>query len=194
MMFMVGQTLTTLAFVIAVLGLLSNTTSLSAFLKPDILNDLGSLLLAFIMLWAYLAFSQFIIIWSGNLPEEIPWYLRRSQGGWLWIAVALALFHFAIPFFLLLIRRNKQRTQVITGIAVAVVVMRWVDLMWMVVPANEPTLRVHWLDLATLAGIGGLWIAGFSRQLRRRPLLPAGDPEFSPEIELTEQGTGALAR
>ena len=181
MMFMVGQTLTTLAFVIAILALLADTPPLSNFLKPEILNDLGNLLFAFIMLWAYLSFSQYIIIWSGNLPEEIPWYLRRSRGGWQWIAVALALFHFAIPFFLLLVRRYKRRRQVISAIAIAVVVMRLVDLMWLVVPAHEPAFHVHWLDLATLAGIGGLWIAGFSRQLRKRSLLPLGDPEFRPE-------------
>ena len=181
MMFMVGQTLTTLAFVIAVLALLADTPPLSNYLQPEILNDLGNLLFAFIMLWAYLSFSQYIIIWSGNLPEEIPWYLRRSHGGWQWIAVALALFHFAIPFFLLLVRRYKRRRQVISAIAVAVVVMRLVDLMWLVVPAHEPAFHVHWLDLATLAGIGGLWVAGFSRQLRKRSLLPLGDPEFHPE-------------
>jgi hypothetical protein len=181
MMFMVGQTLTTLAFVIAVVALLADTPPLSDFLTPEIFNDLGNLLFAFIMLWAYLSFSQYIIIWSGNLPEEIPWYLRRSRGGWQWIAVALALFHFAIPFFLLLIRRYKRRRQVISGIAIAVVVMRLVDLMWLVVPAHEPAFHVHWLDLATLAGIGGLWVAGFSRQLRKRSLLPLGDPEFRPE-------------
>ena len=181
MMFMVGQTLTTLAFVIAVLALLADTPPLSNYLKPEILNDLGNLLFAFIMLWAYLSFSQYIIIWSGNLPEEIPWYLRRSRGGWQWIAVALALFHFAIPFFLLLVRRYKRRRQVISAIAGAVVVMRLVDLMWLVVPAHEPAFHVHWLDLATLVGIGGLWIAGFSRQLRKRSLLPLGDPEFHAE-------------
>jgi hypothetical protein len=181
MMFMVGQALTTLAFVIAVLALLADTPPLKNFLKPEVLHDLGNLLFAFIMLWAYLSFSQYIIIWSGNLPEEIPWYLRRSRGGWQWIAVALAIFHFAIPFFLLLIRRNKRRRQVISAIAVAVVVMRLVDLMWLVIPAHEPEFHVHWLDLATLAGIGGLWVAGFSRQLRKRSLLPLGDPEFRPE-------------
>ena len=184
MMFMVGQALTTLAFVIAVLALLADTPPISDFLEPEIFNDLGNLLFAFIMLWAYLSFSQYLIIWSGNLPEEIPWYLRRSRGGWQWIAVALALFHFAIPFFLLLIRRNKRRRQVISGIAIAVVVMRLVDLMWLVVPAHEPTVHVHWLDLATLAGIGGLWVAGFSKQLRKQSLLPLGDPEFQQEASV----------
>jgi hypothetical protein len=181
MMFMVGQTLTTLAFAIAVLALVAEAPPLSDFLNAETLNDLGNLLFAFIMLWAYLSFSQYLIIWSGNLPEEIPWYLRRSSGGWQWIAVGLALFHFAIPFFLLLIRRNKRRKQVIAGIAVAVVVMRFVDLMWLIVPAHEPMVHVHWLDVVTLVGIGGLWLAGFSKQLRKRPLLPLGDPDFRME-------------
>jgi hypothetical protein len=184
MMFMVGQTLTALAFVIAVLSLLGDTPPLSGFLSAETLNDLGNLLFAFIMLWAYLSFSQYLIIWSGNLPEEIPWYLRRSSGGWQWIAVGLALFHFAIPFFLLLIRRNKRRRQVISGIAIAVVVMRLVDLMWLIVPAHEPSVHVHWLDVVTLAGIGGLWLAGFSKHLRSRALLPLGDPEFRMESSL----------
>jgi len=184
MMFMVGQTLTALAFVIAILSLLGDAPPLSKFLGADTLNDLGNLLFAFIMLWAYLSFSQYLIIWSGNLPEEIPWYLRRSSGGWQWIAVGLALFHFAIPFFLLLIRRNKRRRQVISGIAIAVVVMRLVDLMWLIVPAHEPSVHVHWLDIVTLAGIGGLWLAGFSKHLRKRSLLPLGDPEFRTENSL----------
>jgi hypothetical protein len=178
MMFMVGQTLTTLAFAIAVLALIAETPPLSEILSAETLNDLGNLLFAFIMLWAYLSFSQYLIIWSGNLPEEIPWYLRRSSGGWQWIAVGLALFHFAIPFFLLLIRRNKRRKQVISGIAIAVVLMRLVDLMWLIVPAHEPTVHVHWLDVVTLAGIGGLWLAGFSRELRKRSLIPLRDPDF----------------
>jgi hypothetical protein len=181
MMFMVGQTLTTLAFVIAILALLADTPPLSKFLEAETFNDLGNLLFAFIMLWAYLSFSQYLIIWSGNLPEEIPWYLRRSSGGWQWIAVGLALFHFAVPFFLLLIRRNKRRRQVMSTIAIAVVAMRLVDLVWLVVPAHEPSVHVHWLDIVTLAGIGGLWFAGFSRQLRKRPLVPLGDPEFRME-------------
>src|SRR5262245_61724179 len=130
MMFMVGQTLTTLAFAIAVLSLLAELPPLRGFVTPEILNDLGNLLFAFVMLWAYLSFSQYLIIWSGNLPDEIPWYLRRSTSGWQWIAVALAVFHFAIPFFLLLMRGNKRRREFLATIALGLVVMRLVDLMW----------------------------------------------------------------
>jgi hypothetical protein len=178
MMFMVGQTLTTLAFAIAVLSFLAELPPLKGFVTPEILNDLGNLLFAFVMLWAYLSFSQYLIIWSGNLPEEIPWYLRRSTSGWQWIAVALALFHFAIPFFLLLVRGNKRRREILSAIALAVVAMRLVDLIWLVVPAYEMSVHIHWLDIVTLCGIGGLWLFHFSRQLRRRSLLPLGDPEY----------------
>src|SRR4030095_9460608 len=149
-------------FVIAVLALLADTPPISTFLKPEVFNDLGNLLFAFIMLWAYLSFSQYLIIWSGNLPEEIPWYLRRSTSGWQWIAVALALLHFAIPFFLLLMRRNKRRREILLAIAIALVVMRLVDLVWLVVPAYETSIRIHWLDIVTFCGIGGLWLFLFS--------------------------------
>jgi len=184
MMFMVGQVLTTIAFAVAILALLAETPPVSRFLTAETLNDLGNLLFAFIMLWAYLSFSQYLIIWSGNLPEEIPWYLRRSTGGWQWIAIALALFHFAVPFFLLLVRRNKRKLKIVASIALAVVVMRLLDLMWLVVPAHEAKVHVHWLDAVALAGIGGLFLAGFSRQLRQRPLVPQGDPEFQVERSL----------
>ena len=184
MMFMVGQVLTTLAFAVAILALLAETPPISRFLTAETLNDLGNLLFAFIMLWAYLSFSQYLIIWSGNLPEEIPWYLRRSSGGWQWIAIALALFHFAVPFFLLLVRRNKRKLKIVASIALAVVVMRLLDLMWLVVPAHEAKVHVHWLDAVAMAGIGGLFLAGFSRQLRQRSLVPQGDPEFQVERSL----------
>jgi hypothetical protein len=181
MLFMVGQVMTTLAFAIAILAAMSETQPVSRFIEPQTLQDLGNLLFAFIMLWAYLSFSQYLIIWSGNLPEEIPWYLRRSTGGWQWVAGALAIFHFAVPFLLLLMRRNKRRLQVMSAIAIAVVAMRAVDLLWLVAPAHDAALRVHWLDAVTILGIGGLWLAVFSRELRKKSLLPLGDPDFPVE-------------
>ena len=181
MMFMVGQVLATLAFTIAILAIFADTPPLTQFLRPETLQDLGNLMLAFVMLWAYLSFSQFLIIWSGNLPEEIPWYLRRSTGGWQWVAAFLALVHFVVPFFLLLMRRNKRKRQVIASIALIVVAMRFVDLFWLIVPAHESAFHLHWLDLVALAGIGGLWITVFSRELRKRSLVPLHDPDFNLE-------------
>jgi hypothetical protein len=181
MLFMVGQTLATLAFVIPVVARLSETRPLSEVLDAKIFQDLGNLLLAFVMLWAYLSFSQYLIIWSGNLPEETPWYLRRGQAGWQWVAALLALFHFVIPFLLLLARGNKRKKHMISTIAMTVLVMRWVDLYWLIAPAFYPSLTFHWLDAVAMIAVGGIWTWGFLAQLRRRSLLPLNDPTFAIE-------------
>ena len=107
-MVIIGDALATLALMIVVAGFLASTRPMSEIATPGRLNDLGNLLLAFVMLWAYMSFCQFLIIWSGNLTEEIPWYLRRTRGGWQWVALALIVFHFFLPFFVLLFRENKR--------------------------------------------------------------------------------------
>ena len=171
--FMVGQALATLAFVIVALMLLARRTPLGSLLRPSHFHDLGNLTLAFVMLWAYVAFSQFLIIWAGNLPEETPWYVRRLNGGWGWVAVFLILFHFLLPFLLLLVRENKRRIEILASLAGLMIVVRWVDLFWVVAPSfYHEHLRVHWMDLAAPIGIGGVWIAVFTWQLRSRPLVP----------------------
>jgi hypothetical protein len=173
----VGQLLATVAFATAVAALLVHTPPLSQVISPAHFHDLGNLLLAFVMLWAYMAFSQFLIIWSANLPEEVTWYLRRMRGGWQWVGWALILFYFALPFLLLLSRGIKQRAQLLAWVATAILVMHLVDLVWLVVPAFQPGgVFIHWMDAAALMGIGGLWLVVFVWQLRRRPLLPVYDP------------------
>ena len=114
----VGEALATLAMMVAVVVLLSAERPMAEAATPDRLNDLGNLMLAFTMLWAYMSFSQYLIIWSGNLPEEIPWYLRRTRGGWQWVALALILFHFFLPFFVLLFRENKRQSRLIVQVAI----------------------------------------------------------------------------
>ncbi len=174
-LFIVGQALATLAFAIAALLVVGTRPPLSETLTPQHLHDLGNLTLAFVMLWAYVAFSQFLIIWSGNLPEEIPWYLARMRGGWGVVAAGLILFHFLVPFLLLLSRQNKRRLRTLGSLAAAMLALRLVDLYWMVAPAfHRPGLAVHWMDLAAPLGVGGLWVAAFVWQLKRRPLGPAG--------------------
>ena len=173
----VGQLLVTLAFAIAVVALLADTPPLSQVISPAHFHDLGNLFLAFVMLWAYMAFSQFLIIWSANLPEEITWYLPRMRGGWEWLGLALVLFYFTLPFLLLLSRGIKQRAQFLAWVAAGILVMHLVDLFWMVVPAFQPAgIFIHWMDAAAFMGIGGIWIMIFIWQLKRRPLLPAHDP------------------
>jgi hypothetical protein len=176
-LFMGGQALSAIAFVIAVVVVLGMREPMSRILTRGHVHDLGKLLLAFVMLWAYFSFSQLLIIWSGNLPEEIPWYLHRLQGGWQWVGLVLVIFHFALPFLLLLSRDLKRNGRMLATVAGGVIVMRFIDLFWLIAPEfNREGFHVHWLDLAAPIGLGGVWLWFFIRQLKRRPLLPLKDP------------------
>ncbi len=177
--FVLGQALLTLAFAIIVVAKLADRKPLVEVIAKKHFHDLGNLMLAFISLWAYVNVSQFLIIWSGNLPEEIPWYLHRMQGGWEWLGVGVVLFHFVVPFALLLSRRNKRRVQILARIAGAVIIMRLLDLFWIVAPNfREHGLGMHWLDLVAPLAIGGFWVAAFVWQLKGRALLPLHDPRL----------------
>jgi hypothetical protein len=179
-----GQALTAMAFAIAVLFLLAAHEPLSEAVAPSHFHDLGKLMLAFVMLWAYFNYSQFLIVWSGNLAEEIPWYLRRTEGAWRLVTVALVLGHFVLPFLLLLSRDFKRKGRALARIALLVVIMRMVDAAWMVT-ASFP--EVSWLlaaaNVAALAGIGGIWIWFYVRGLKARPLLPVHDPYLREAME-----------
>jgi hypothetical protein len=178
-LFIAGQGLTAFAFIIVVLVLLSGTPPLAGYVGQRHYHDLGKLMLAFVMFWAYVSFSQYLIIWSGNLPEEIPWYLRRLQGGWGWVGAALVLLHFLLPFFLLLPASANRNPRVLAAVAGLVVLMRLVDVFWLTQPAFAGSrFRLHWMDLLAPIGVGGLWLAVFSWQLGKRPLLPLNDPEL----------------
>ncbi len=182
-MFMVGQVLSALAFAIAVLMLLASRSSLSEILSGRYMNDLGNLMLTFVILWAYMAFSQFLIIWAGNLPDEIPWYLHRVKNGWELIALALVVFHFAVPLFLLLFRGVKRRIGVLSLVTAAMLVFRLLDMFWNVEPAFNPNLQFHWLDWLLPLAMGGIWVAVFAWQLKRQPLLPVHDPWLREVLE-----------
>jgi hypothetical protein len=181
---LVGQALGGLSLGIATLILLSRYRPMSEVSTPACLHDLGKLLLAFVMVWAYFAFSQFLIIWAGNLPEEIPWYLSRLAGGWQWIGLALVLMHFVLPFMLLLSRDLKRDSRPLAGVAVLVLVMHLVDVFWLTQPAfSEGAFHLHWLDLTAPLGVGGIWLAFFIGTLRRRPLVPLKDPAVTEAME-----------
>jgi hypothetical protein len=137
------------------------------------------MMFAFMVLWAYLSFSQFLIIWSGNLPEEIPWYLSRLRGGWGWVALAIVIFHFAVPFGLLLFRATKRREDRLLGVCALMIVIRLADVYWITEPAFfGQQFRIHWTDFVTPLAVGGLWLALFFWQLKARPLLPLRDPRL----------------
>jgi hypothetical protein len=175
-----GQGLAGFALVIAVLAILSDVEPLASFLKPNLhFLDLGKLLLAFVMLWAYFSFSQLLIIWSGNLPEEIPYFYNRFRGGWQYVSMALLVGHFALPFVLLLSRDLKRHPNLLARVAIFILLMRVVDLVWVVEPMfKREGFPIHWLDLALPIGLAGVWMFLFARNLRSRPLLPLNDPFF----------------
>jgi hypothetical protein len=182
-LFMGGQGVSAMAFIIAVLMLLKNYKPFSEVIAPRHFHDLGKLLLAFIMLWAYFNFSQFLIIWSGNLPEEIPWYIRRLQGPYKWIGLILVIFHFALPFLMLLSRDLKRNGRRLAALAIAVIIVRLVDLYWLIAPEfHHGKFHFHLLDIIAPIGLGGIWVWFFCRQLKNRPLLPVGDPELEGAI------------
>ena len=181
MLWIVDTGLSGLAFAIIVFAFLSGRPPLAEVARPDHFHDLGNLLFAFLMFWAYLTFVQLLIIWSGDLPEEIRWYLSRLRHGWQWTAAALFLFQFFVPFFLLLSRRNKRQPRTLGYIALLVLIMRIVDTFWMITPAFYPNrFTVHWLDVGALAAIGGIWLFIYAGQLFSRPLLALNDPNTVP--------------
>jgi len=186
-LFMVGQALSALAFVIVLVALMGSEPPLSSVVSRESVHDLGKLLFTFVMLWAYVSLSQFLIIWSANLPEELPWYISRLSGGWQYVAVTLVFMHFVLPFLLLLSRELKRNARVLAMVAGGLFLLRLVDLFWLIAPdlqgghgaAHGPHgLSVHWLDFAAPLFLGGAWLALFARELQSRPLLTPGDPEL----------------
>jgi hypothetical protein len=175
-----GWGLTALALTVVVLAMIDGSRPVAAVLRPRHFHDLGKLLLAFTMLWAYLSFSQYLIIWAGNLPEEIPWYIRRTTGSWGAVAIALVVGHFILPFCLLLSQDLKKRSGLLAKVAIFIIVMRLIDLIWLVAPEFRQGARFpfHWMDIAVPAGLLGFWLFLFARNLRSRALLPVNDPYF----------------
>jgi len=179
MIFMVTEGLAAMSLVTIAVILLSTHEPFSKLVSKRVLNDYGNLLLTFTMLWAYLSFSQYLIIWSGNLQDEIPWYVSRASGGWAWVALALVVFHFAVPF-LLLLSRFVARTKLWLGVVAAIqLIMSVIDIFWLTVPAYERAgPQFHLLDWLAVLGIGGVWFWWFATNLKNRPLLPLHDPRM----------------
>ncbi|MBI5474226.1 MAG: hypothetical protein HY961_17970 [Ignavibacteriae bacterium] len=175
----VGAALTTIAFCILMVRWLGDKQPLASVLTTRHIHHLGNLLMAFTILWAYIAFSEFLIIWSGNLPEDNMWHLRRMGTEWSVFAVVLIVGHFALPFGLLLSRQLKRHIVPLARIAMGILVMRFIDTYWLIFPAfNNHELKLHWLSLVAPVAIGGFWIWLFLGQLKSQPLLPLNDPRF----------------
>lgn len=182
-LFVVSQGLTAMSFAIVAMAVFSRRAPMSSVLKPRHFHDLGKLLLMFVMLWAYLAYSQLIIVWSGNLTTEIPWYLPRFGTSWGWVGAALILLQFLIPFLLLLSRPLKQNAKTLSFVVGILIVMRFVDLFWIVMPDfYKSGFTIHWLNFTLPVAIGGMWLAAFFWQLSRRPMMPIGAPNLEQAI------------
>ena len=173
-----GQGLSTLAFTIIVLSALVRFEPMSRVAEAENFHDLGKLMLAFVMLWAYFSVSQLLIIWSANLPEEIPFYLERLQGVWAPISIAVLLFQFVLPFVLLLSRDLKRNPDRVKWIALLILVMRIVDIAWTIGPVFREGSSLHWLDFGVTFAMGAVWLAVFWRTLAGRSLVAARDPYF----------------
>jgi len=176
--FIVGELLSAICVMVIVETILSKYEPTSELLKPKEVHDHGKLMLTFVMLWAYFSFSQLLIIWAGNLPPEIRFFTRRLYSGWQAVALMLVIFHFAVPFLLLLSRSFKREARTLVWLASWLLFMRFVDLFWYIEPNFNQTLAWRWgylLDIVVPVAIGGFWFAMFWRNLRSRPLLPAYD-------------------
>jgi len=182
-LFVAGQLISSMSLMISVVVLLAQTEPLRSVIQKRHLHDLGKLLLAFVMLWAYFDFSQLLIIWSGNQPEEISFYRTRLYGQWGVVAVIVLIFHFFVPFFLLLSRSLKRNPSTLTKVAIWLILMRLVDLYWMTRPEFTSSAMPSIWDLAAPLALGGLWFGVFAWQLQQRPLLPLGDPKLGEAIE-----------
>ena len=175
LLFVAGELISALCFAVVIERILYKYKPMSLLLRPDFVHDHGKFMLTFVMVWAYFSFSQWLIIWAGNLPEEITWYLRRLNGGWGFVGLFLVTFQFAVPFFLLLSRQFKRDITRLVWLAAWLLVVRYVDLFWLVEPNFSATFHVTWADLVIPFAMGGLWIAYFCHNLSSIPLLPAYD-------------------
>jgi len=177
--FVAGQAIASMALMIAVIVLLSGSEPMNKVINKRHLHDLGKWLFAFNMLWAYFAFSQLLIIWSGNQPEEITFYRSRLSGQWGVVAVIDLIFNFAIPFLLLLSKDIKKTAGAVSKVAVWMIFMRLVDLYWTTKPEFTDRAVPTWLDVVVPVALIGLWLGMFAMQLKQRPLLPVGEPRLS---------------
>ena len=179
LIFVASWSLSALAFTILAMSWLSKREPMNAVIQTSHFHDWGNLLLTLVMLWTYFAFSQYLIIWSGNLPEETTWFVARKHGGWGVIALAIVILQFVFPFMTLLSRAAKKSSQKLALLAVLILAMRILDVVWLFEPSfNRDHFHLSWMDLVAPIAMGGLWIATFAWQLQKRSLVPINDPQL----------------
>jgi hypothetical protein len=180
---LIGEVLSAMCFAVVVERILYNYKPMSEMLRPDFVHDHGKWMITFTTVWAYFNFSQWLIIWAGNLPAEITFYMTRLHGGWASVGLFLVVFGFAMPFVMLLSRPFKRDIRKLVWLAVWLMLMRYVDLFWIIEPNFSKTLSVTWADVVVPVAIGGFWLAYFFHNLAALPLLPAYDPDAKEVLE-----------
>src|SRR5579863_355311 len=188
---LIGQVLSAMCFAVVVERILFNYKPMSEMLTPDFVHDHGKWMLAFTMVWAYFNFSQWLIIWAGNLPAEITYYIRRINGGWGYVGLFIVIFHFAVPFAILLSRPFKRNIRKLVWLAVWLLLMRYLDLFWIIEPNFSKTFNFTLADVVVPVAIGGFWLAYFFHNLGALPLLPVYDPSAVEVLEPEHHHGGA---
>ncbi len=184
LIFVASWSLSALAFGILSMSWLSKREPMNVLVRTSHFHDWGNLLLALVMLWTYFAFSQYLIIWSANLPEETVWYVARKHGGWGVIALGIVILQFVFPFMTLLSRAAKESAQKLAMLAVLILAMRVVDVIWLIEPSyNREHFHLSWMDIVAPMAMGGLWLATFAWQLQKRSLVPINDPQLEQALE-----------
>jgi len=191
LLFVAGWALSCFCFIVTILAFLSDKAPMDRVVGKRHFHDLGKLMLALTMVWAYFNFSQFLIIWAGNLPEETGWWLTRMKGGWGYVGIGLIAFHFAFPFLVLLQQDFKRRARWLATLAIFILVMRIVDMFYLIGPSDrvmpggieQGAFYVHWLDLVAPVAVGGIWLWWFFGELAKRPMVPIKDPYLEGAIE-----------
>ncbi|NDJ84911.1 MAG: hypothetical protein GYB66_03405 [Chloroflexi bacterium] len=166
--------LAAMAFIILMLALFWNEEPLVRIASPRAVGDIGSLLLVAFLVWVYLSFIQYIVMWSGNIPDKVNWYVQRTTGDWEGFATVMVLFHF-IPFLLLLVPGLKRMRGVLAAIAGLILFLRVIEMYWTVMPVFSPDLEIEWWDISLILGFGGFWFALFIWFATRKALVP-NDP------------------
>ncbi|MDA1044559.1 MAG: hypothetical protein O3C57_04975 [Verrucomicrobia bacterium] len=178
-----GAALGALSLSVLVLSRLQHIAPMTSVVRSRLSSDLGNLMLAFTMFWAYVTFSEYLIVWSANLPEERFWFSDRMHGGWQFIGISLILLHFFVPFFFLISRNIKKHLNRLARVAMFLLVMRYVDLLWITAPSYHDKLHLHLLDVVTVAGLLGIWFTLYLKELSRRPLVAMNSPRVKQILE-----------
>ncbi|MBD3377187.1 hypothetical protein GF406_19310 [candidate division KSB1 bacterium] len=181
-----GSTLATISILIIFTRTIQAKGGMKNVLNLDHYHDMGKMLFTFVVFWAYIAFSQYFLIWYANIPEETLYYFHRWEGNWKTISLIIVFGKFVIPFLILITRSSKRNLTFLTTISLWLLLMQWLDLYWMIMPTLHPhSTHFSWLDVTTLLGIGGVFVGLFFNKVQKQEIVPVNDPKLPQSLEFT---------